>query len=214
MKISVESLRENYTKGGLLKQDLKLEPIEQFKLWFEQAVESDILEPNAMTLATVSDAGKPVARIVLLKKIDIKGLTFFTNYDSRKGENLANNPWASLVFWWGELERQVRIEGRVEKIAPKESNEYFNSRPIGSQLGALASPQSQVIPDREYLENRLETLTNEYKNKTISRPQHWGGYRVVPNLVEFWQGRQNRLHDRFCYRLDNNQQWQIDRLAP
>ncbi len=167
-----------------------------------------------MTLATINGESKPVARIVLLKNVDERGFIFFTNYTSRKGQNLADNPWASLVFWWAELERQVRVEGKVEKISDIESDQYFNSRPIGSQLGAWASPQSQVIPNRDFLEHSLDEFTNKYENKVIPRPQNWGGYRVIPHLVEFWQGRQNRLHDRLCYSLKPNGQWQIDRLAP
>ena len=214
MKISLADLRQNYTKGGLLKKDVQMNPLQQFRKWFHEAINSEILEPNAMTLATINSEGKPVARIVLLKNLDEQGFIFFTNYQSQKGQNLLDNPWASLVFWWGELERQVRVEGKVAKISESESDQYFYSRPIGSQLGAWASPQSQVIPNRQFLENRLQEFTQQYENKTIPRPENWGGYRVIPNTIEFWQGRQNRLHDRLCYRLNEEQQWQIDRLAP
>jgi pyridoxamine 5'-phosphate oxidase len=214
MKISLADLRQNYTKGGLLKKNAEINPFQQFHKWFHEAIESDILEPNAMTLATINGEGKPVARIVLLKNLDEQGFVFFSNYSSQKGQNLANNPWASLVFWWGELERQVRVEGKVEKITDSESDQYFNSRPLGSQLGAWASPQSQVIPNRKFLEHRLEEFTNKYQDQVIPRPENWGGYRVIPNVIEFWQGRQNRLHDRLCYRLNDQGQWQIDRLAP
>ena len=214
MKISLADLRQNYTKGGLLKKDVQMNPLQQFRKWFHEAINSEILEPNAMTLATINSEGKPVARIVLLKNLDEQGFIFFTNYQSQKGQNLSDNPWASLVFWWGELERQVRVEGKVAKISESESDQYFYSRPIGSQLGAWASPQSQVIPNRQFLENRLQEFTQQYENKTVPRPENWGGYRVIPNTIEFWQGRQNRLHDRLCYRLNEEQQWQIDRLAP
>ena len=214
MKISLADLRENYTKGGLLKQDLQSNPFKQFQDWLEFALSAEVLEPNAMTLATIDERGRPVARIVLLKKVVDRGFVFFTNYSSRKGQNIATNPYASLVFWWTNIERQVRIEGKVEKIAENESDDYFHSRPIESQLGAWTSPQSDVIPDRKFLENRLVELTQEYKDKPIPRPPHWGGYRVVPDLIEFWQGRESRLHDRLCYRLDDQGNWQIDRLAP
>ena len=214
MKISLADLRENYTKGGLLKQDLRSNPFDQFQKWLEEAVSAEVLEPNAMTLATIDERGRPTARIVLLKKVDDRGFIFFTNYSSRKGQNIAVNPYASLVFWWGDLERQIRIEGTVEKISDSESDDYFYSRPISSQLGAWASPQSDVVTDREFLEDRLAQITEQYQEQKIPRPSHWGGYRVVPDLIEFWQGRESRLHDRLCYSLDDNGNWQIDRLAP
>jgi pyridoxamine 5'-phosphate oxidase len=214
MNISIADLRKNYTQGGLLESSASLDPFEQFRHWFTEAVSSEILEPNAMTLATINEEGKPSARIVLLKNLDDQGFTFFTNYDSNKGKNLEKNPWVSLVFLWGELERQVRIEGKVEKINPEESDKYFNSRPIGSQLGAWASNQSQVIPNREVLDIKLKEVTQKYEGKVLPRPQHWGGFRVIPNLIEFWQGRENRLHDRLCYTLQDNQQWKRERLSP
>jgi len=214
MKISLADLRKNYTQGGLTEEDISQNPFEQFRHWFEQALESQILEPNAMTLATVNEAGKPTARIVLLKNLDEKGFVFFTNYESKKGKNIAVNPFGCLVFLWGELERQVRVEGKIEKITPEESDQYFHSRPIGSQLGAHISPQSQIIPNREYLDKRLQEVAQKYHNQTIPRPSHWGGYRLVPDAIEFWQGRENRLHDRLEYRLNDNKQWQIVRLAP
>lgn len=213
MNIAIEHLRKNYTQGGLLESEASLNPFEQFRHWFEQAVSAEILEPNAMTLATVNQEGKPSARIVLLKKLDDRGFTFFTNYDSNKGKNLAVNPYASLVFWWGELERQIRIEGQVEKVTQEESEQYFSSRPIGSQYGAWASPQSQIITNRDILETNLQAVMAKYEVGNIPLPSHWGGYRVVPHLIEFWQGRENRLHDRLCYKLENNQ-WIRQRLAP
>lgn len=211
--MSIEHLRKDYTQGGLLESEASLNPFEQFRHWFEQAVSAEILEPNAMTLATINPEGKPSARIVLLKKMDDRGFTFFTNYDSNKGKNLEANPWASIVFWWGELERQVRIEGQVEKVTKEESDVYFSCRPIGSQYGAWASSQSQVIPNRNILETNLQDVMTKYEADNIPRPSHWGGYRVVPHLMEFWQGRENRLHDRLCYKLEDNQ-WTRQRLAP
>lgn len=215
MNISLADLRKNYTQNGLMEKDVNPNPFEQFRYWFKQSLEAEILEPNAMTLATVNEEGKPTARIVLLKNLDEKGFTFFTNYKSTKGKNLALNPWASLVFWWGELERQVRIEGEIEKITPTESDQYFHSRPLGSQLGAWVSPQSEVIPNREFLDSRLKEVTKEYENREIiPRPSHWGGYRVIPSAIEFWQGRENRLHDRIFYQFQPDQTWHITRLAP
>lgn len=210
---SIADLRQNYTRQQLLETSVDPNPIKQFQLWFEQARSVDILEPNAMTLATASKEGVPSARIVLLKGVDDRGFTFYTNYESRKGQELAANPQAVLVFWWEPLERQVRIEGSVEKVSAQEAEEYFHSRPRGSQLGAWASPQSQVISNREMLETRLEDVTRTYQDQEILRPNHWGGYRLVPHTIEFWQGRPNRLHDRLCYRFEQNH-WIIERLAP
>jgi pyridoxamine 5'-phosphate oxidase len=211
--MKIADLRRNYTQAGLAETDLHSEPIEQFKLWFRQAVAADLLEPNAMTLATVTAEGKPSARIVLLKDCDDRGLVFYTNYHSQKGIELQAHPHAALVFLWGELERQVRIEGKVELVAEIEATAYFHSRPRSSQLGAWASEQSAIIADRSVLETRLHQLEIAYLDREIPKPPHWGGFRVIPEEIEFWQGRPSRLHDRLRYRLIAGQ-WQIDRLAP
>ncbi|MDB9313435.1 pyridoxamine 5'-phosphate oxidase [Spirulina sp. CS-785/01] len=214
MNISVADLRQNYTKAGLHEQQAQSNPFHQFKTWFDQALKAQLPEPNAMTLATATPDGKPSARMVLLKDFDEQGFTFYTNYNSVKGQQLIANPWASLVFWWVELERQVRIEGRVEKLSPQESDTYFHSRPLGSQLGAWASEQSRAIPSQDFLEKQLAQYQQKYANQTIPRPPHWGGFRVIPVMMEFWQGRPNRLHDRLCYRLDQQGMWQRERLSP
>ncbi|MCM1983422.1 pyridoxamine 5'-phosphate oxidase [Lyngbya confervoides] len=213
-KLELADLRENYTQAGLIESDLAADPWRQFTQWFQEALGANLIEPNAMTLATVTPEGKPTARIVLLKELDDRGFIFFTNYTSRKAQDLASNPWAALVFLWTALERQVRIEGQVEKIADSETDAYFQTRPRGSQLGAWVSPQSQVISDRQYLEDELDRLTQQYRNQAIPRPPHWGGYRVIPNRIEFWQGRPNRLHDRLCYQIKAEGGWTVERLAP
>jgi pyridoxamine 5'-phosphate oxidase len=206
-------LRKEYALHGLSEGDLAGDPIAQFRAWFDQAVAAGLREPNAMTLATATRAGRPSARLVLLKGIDT-GFVFFTNYESRKAGDLAENPWAALAFYWGELERQVRVEGRVEQVTPEESDAYFASRPHESRLGAWTSRQSQVIESREVLNRRLGELAAEYANREIPRPLFWGGYRVIPDSVEFWQGRPGRLHDRLRYRRLTGDAWAIERLSP
>lgn len=210
---SIADLRKDYTLQSLNEADIDPNPFKQFQVWFDHAVRAELPEPNAMTLATASSNGIPAARIVLLKAVDERGFTFFTNYNSDKGQQLIENPHAALVFLWTELERQVRIVGSVEKTSTEESDGYFYSRPHGSRLGAWASEQSQVIPDRSVLEQRLAELKQQYENQEVPRPPHWGGFRVIPSEIEFWQGRSSRLHDRLRYRrLDN--QWVIERLSP
>ncbi len=215
MDSSIADLRQNYTRAGLSEADVDADPIKQFGVWFQQALDANLIEPNAMTLATATSDGKPTARIVLLKGVNQGGFVFYTNYKSQKGQQLIANPYAALVFHWDKLERQVRIEGEVEKLATKESEAYFHSRPKASQLGAWASAQSQVIPNRQVLEQQLADLETKYKgDATVPLPEHWGGFRVIPNRIEFWQGRPNRLHDRLVYDLQANGSWKIARLSP
>ena len=212
MNLSIADIRKDYKLASLNENDVNGNPFEQFKKWWDEARNSGIEEPNAMTLATINTAGKPSARIVLLKNITDKGFVFFTNYNSHKAHNLDEQPYAALVFLWKELERQVRIEGSVKKTSREESDSYFQSRPEGSKLGAWASPQSEVIKGRDLLEKNLQLYTDKFKGN-IPTPGHWGGYVVEPVCIEFWQGRRNRLHDRIVYNLDNNR-WKIERLAP
>ncbi len=211
--MSIASIRRDYQLKSLSEQDVLSDPIHQFTIWWEEALTAEIDEVNAMTLSTTKADGRPTARIVLLKGYDENGFVFFTNYESHKGQELINKPFASLLFFWKELERQVRIEGICEKISPDESDAYFYSRPLGSRLGAWASPQSQVIPNRELLEKQAEELLLKYSEGVVPRPPHWGGFRVVPDSIELWQGRSNRLHDRILYTKEASN-WDLARLAP
>jgi pyridoxamine 5'-phosphate oxidase len=206
----IEALRLDYTQGELDESSVLADPIAQFRLWFEQALKSNLTEPNAMTLATVDADGRPDARIVLLKGFDDHGFVFYTNYLSRKGRELDALPHAALVFYWAELERQVRVTGPVERTSEEQSEAYFQSRPPASRLGAAISPQSEVIPSRQWLEQRWQALE---AGAPPPRPPHWGGYRVLPESIEFWQGRRSRLHDRIRY-TRAAPGWRIERLAP
>jgi len=214
MSKSIADLRQEYSLQRLNKTDAHPNPFEQFTLWFDQALAAKLPEPNAMTLATATPDGKPSARMVLLKGYDERGFVFYTNYQSRKGQQLLANPWGAIAFWWTQLERQVRIEGQIEQVSAEESDAYFYSRPQDSQLGAWASEQSQVIDSHEVLEQRLQQLKKEYENKTIPRPPHWGGFRLIPVAMEFWQGRPSRLHDRLLYQRTEKGSWMIQRLSP
>ncbi|MHA7681351.1 pyridoxamine 5'-phosphate oxidase [Cupriavidus sp. PET2-C1] len=206
-------LRRTYVLGSLSESDVAPDPISQFQRWFDEAIHAKLPEPNAMTLATVDADGQPSARIVLLKAMDAQGFTFFTNYESRKGLDLAANPRAALLFHWVQLERQVRVEGRVEKVTDSESDAYYATRPLGSRLGAWASEQSREVADRTVLEQREAEFRAKFGDNP-PRPAHWGGYRLVPTRIEYWQGRPSRLHDRIAYRLAPDGSWQIVRLSP
>jgi pyridoxamine 5'-phosphate oxidase len=206
-------MRREYAREGLSEADVDADPVVQFGRWFEQAEQGGLLEPHAMTLATATPDGRPSARMVLLRDFDERGFCFYTNYQSRKGDELAANPRAALVFWWDKLERQVRIEGRVERTSRAESEAYFASRPPGSQLSAAASPQSRVIDGRATLERRVTELATGQRDGQVPLPEFWGGYRLAHEVVEFWQGRPNRLHDRLRYRRAGSG-WKLERLAP
>jgi pyridoxamine 5'-phosphate oxidase len=213
--LNIQDLREDYSKQSLDESDIVKNPFQQFKIWFEEAMKAEVLEPNAFTLATADLSGQPSARILLLKSFDEAGFVFYTNYNSRKAEQLAANPKAAMTFLWLELQRQVRIEGEVVKVSEETSTAYFKSRPKGSQIGAWASPQSQIIDDRSLLENNVQSLQEEYKDaEALPKPPHWGGYLLKPNFIEFWQGRPSRLHDRIAFQFDESQNWKINRLAP
>ena len=211
--MDASSLRQEYTSAGLDKADVDPDPIVQFDEWFENAVEADLYEPNAMILATATNDGKPSARTVLLKGYDERGFVFYTNYEGRKAKEIEANPACALLFYWGELERQIRIEGRATRLSGEESDAYFASRPPGSRLGAWASEQSHPVEDRSILEERVRALQAEYEGREIPRPPFWGGYRIEPDTIEFWQGRENRLHDRIVY-YPSGRGWKIVRLQP
>jgi len=215
MNRDVGDLRRNYGIQELVEIAAAIEPLSQFKNWFEAAIDAKLTDPNAMNLATIGLTGKPASRIVLLKGYDRTGFVFYTNYQSRKSQELEAHPWAALTFCWIDLEQQVRIEGRAEKLSPEASDTYFHSRPRDSQLGAWASPQSKVISDRRVLEQNLADLKAKYGEvEIIPRPEHWGGWRVIPEMMEFWQGRSSRLHDRLLYQLQTDGTWLRTRLSP
>jgi pyridoxamine 5'-phosphate oxidase len=207
-------VEEEHVQAALEEDELNPDPFAQFRTWLEQAKTAGVYQPLGMTVATADARGRPSARLVLLRGLDDRGFVFFTNYQSRKARELDGNPWAALVFYWPEQDRQVRVEGRVERVTAEESDAYFRTRPHGSQLGAWASPQSQVIADRSVLEDRVAELAARYGGKEVPRPPHWGGFRVVPESIEIWQGRPNRLHDRLRYRRGDGGNWLIERLAP
>jgi pyridoxamine 5'-phosphate oxidase len=211
--MAIEDMRREYMRAELTEDAAAADPVRQLAAWLEEAAAAGVTEPNAMTLATASADGVPSARMVLLKGVDDRGLVFYTNYGSRKGDELAANPRAALVLYWAPLERQVRVEGRVEKVPREESAAYFASRPRGSRLGALASPQSAVVAGRSVLEERLAELETAHPGEDVPLPDNWGGYLVVPEVVELWQGRPNRLHDRLRYRADGRGGWIRERLA-
>lgn len=214
MDPKIQDLRREYRAAGLSEDDLAPDPFTQFDRWWQAALQACPIEPNAMSLATATPDGAPSVRMVLLKGCDPRGLVFYTNYDSRKGTELAANPRAAACFWWGELERQVRVEGAIELADAAEADAYFKTRPWYSQIGAIASPQSRPLPDRAALEALVVELATQYASRPPPRPANWGGYRLAPTRFEFWQGRESRLHDRLCYVRQPQGAWRVERLAP
>ena len=212
--MEIANIRKEYIWGGLSESDMDADPIRQFAAWFQQALAANLPDPNAMTLATATPDGQPSARIVLLKAFDATGFTFFTNYEGRKARELTANARAALLFFWPELQRQVRIEGIVERVSEAESDDYFRSRPLGSRLGAWASAQSEVIASRDVLEERVRQAVQRFPDGEVPRPPFWGGFRVRPLSIEFWQGRPDRLHDRLRYQRVPPEDWHIERLSP
>lgn len=212
--MQIADTHKEYRGDGLSETDMDADPLRQFQTWFQQALAANLPEPTAMTLATATPDGQPSARVVLLKAFDASGFTFFTNYDSRKGRELTANPRAELLFFWPQLQRQVRIEGTVERVTEAESDAYFRSRPLGSRLSAWASAQSEVIASRDELEERMRQLAQRFADDEVPRPSYWGGYRVRPLSIEFWQGRPDRLHDRLRYRRLQPDGWRLERLSP
>lgn len=211
--MSIADLRKDYSRASLTEADAHPNPIEQFSKWFGEALAAQVPEANAMTVSTATAEGRPSSRIMLIKDFDQRGFTFYTNYGSRKGRELDSNPYAAILFYWIELERQVRIEGRIERITDAENDTYYNSRPLKSRLGAIASAQSRPVANRETLEARVAEVEQQYGDHPV-RPAHWGGYRLVPDYLEFWQGRPSRLHDRIAYARQADGSWQLQRLQP
>jgi pyridoxamine 5'-phosphate oxidase len=214
MDEKIAEIRKEYSYKALVESEIESDAIKQFNIWWQDALEAKIAEVNAMTVATASSDGMPSARTMLLKGFSEKGFVFFTNYNSYKGQQLAENPKACLVFFWKELERQVRITGLIERTSEEENDTYFQSRPKESQVGAITSPQSQVIESRQWLDDRYKKNSEQFKNTAIHRPDHWGGFLVRPVIIEFWQGRPGRLHDRIQYTIQEDGEWKIERLAP
>jgi pyridoxamine 5'-phosphate oxidase len=212
--MDIHHLREEYTQAALSRKDLQTDPFQQFERWFQQACHAELQEPNAMVLATASAQGEPLVRTVLLKYFDNDGFVFFTNYESRKARHIDANPHVAVLFLWLPLQRQVQITGRAMKISTAESLKYFATRPRGSQLGAWCSPQSSIISSRQMLQMEFEKMRQKFLNHEVPLPSFWGGYRIIPDSFEFWQGRSNRLHDRFLYIRQDNDHWEINRLAP